>query len=269
MALWDLAEWVGPTPNRYPGAMLAKPYGLVLHIMEGTFEGSIAWGKNPQSQVSFTFATRRVDGHIAQLVDTADGPWTQGTGNTTWLSVENEGFHTDALTAGQLEAVAQIYARGVREYGWPLKLAEFPTDRGLGWHGMGGDEWGGHYGCPGDQIKAQRPAILARADAILMGDTMSKRFVRCSDGTLWLCDLMTRRPVTQTEKDNLTAIGPRDFGETIPPAELGPYAPELLDTFGQAAVSGGPISVEVGLTPATVAEIAEAVVNEEHARLAE
>ncbi len=106
MPRWDIAEWVGPTPNRNAGGMV-EARGLVIHIMQGTYDGSIAWGKNPASSVSFHFATRG-DGHIGQLVDTADTAWTQGNGNGHWISVENEGYSGNPLTAGQVEAVAQL-----------------------------------------------------------------------------------------------------------------------------------------------------------------
>ena len=172
MALWsDIAEWVGPTQNRVSGGM-SEYRGLVVHIMQGSYIGSVAWGKNPASSVSFHFATR-ADGHIGQLVDTDDAAWTQGNGNGHWLSVENEGYSGNELTAGQVEACAQIYARGVRDYGWHYQLADGTSGRGLGWHGMGGTAWGGHPDCPGAPIVAQRQQILNRARQINEGGTPS------------------------------------------------------------------------------------------------
>jgi len=167
MARWsDIAVWEGPTPNQ-SGSMVEQR-GLVLHIMQGSYAGSISWGKNPVSSVSFHFATR-ADGHIGQLVDTDVTAWTQGNGNGHWISVENEGYSGNPLTAGQVEACAQLYARGVREYGWPLQTTDSPSGFGLGWHGMGGSAWGSHPDCPGQPIKDQRGAILARAEQILTG----------------------------------------------------------------------------------------------------
>ncbi len=52
-------------------------------------------------------------------------------------------------------------------HGIPLQLADTPAGSGFGWHGMGGNAWGGHPGCPGDQRKAQRYTILVAAKAIL------------------------------------------------------------------------------------------------------
>lgn len=165
MSRWDIAKWVGPTPNRTVNGMV-ESRGLVLHIMQGTYDGSIAWGKNPASSVSFHFATRG-DGHLGQLVDTADTAWTQANGNGHWISVENEGYSGNPLTPAQVDACAHVYAEGVRAYGWPLQTTDSPNGYGLGWHGMGGTAWGGHFDCPGEPIKAQRDEILGRAAAIL------------------------------------------------------------------------------------------------------
>lgn len=167
MSRWsDLAAWVGPTPNE--GGSMSEARGLVLHIQEGTQAGSLAWSKNPASEVSAHFYVAK-DGSVAQLVDTATVAWTQANGNGHWISVENEGYHTESLTPAQVEAVAKLYARGVEVYGWPLSSTDSTSGHGLGWHGMGGNAWGGHPDCPGEPIKAQRPAILARA-AQLVGN---------------------------------------------------------------------------------------------------
>jgi len=187
MARWtDIAEWVGPTVNQ--GGPMVEYRGLVLHIMQGSYAGSISWGKNPASDVSFHFATRG-DGHIGQLVDTNVTAWTQGSGNGHWISVENEGFSGNPLTPAQVEACAKIYARGVRDYGWPLQSTDSTSGRGLGWHGMGGAAWGGHPDCPGQPIKDQRPAILARAAQIAGGDMAGLTPEQLSDLYIKVVDL--------------------------------------------------------------------------------
>ena len=42
--------------------------GLVVHIMDGTFEGSKSWFNNPESQASSHFGTNR-EGYAEQWVD--------------------------------------------------------------------------------------------------------------------------------------------------------------------------------------------------------
>ncbi|WP_329564654.1 peptidoglycan recognition protein family protein [Kitasatospora sp. NBC_01266] len=159
------AEWIGPTPNQYTGGQ-QEVRGLVLHIQQGTEAGSEAWFKTAAAQASAHFLNPKAGG-LRQLVDTADAAWAEMAGNRQWISVENEGVSGDSLTASQLENAAQLYAWLHGEYGVPLQATDDPNGQGLGWHGMGGDAWGGHPDCPGDPIKAQRAAILARAQQIL------------------------------------------------------------------------------------------------------
>lgn len=163
MARWtDLATWRGPSPNA--GGRMAEVRGVVVHVADGTYEGTISWQRNAKSEVSSHFVVSHA-GRIAQLVDTDITAWTQRAGNGHWLSVENEGYGGQTLTAAQIEANARIFLRAHRAYGVPLQLATKPTGRGLGHHSMGGTAWG-HQMCPGVAIIAQKPAIVARAIAL-------------------------------------------------------------------------------------------------------
>jgi len=168
MGIWTPeATYVGPTPNK--GGSMLEQRGLVLHVMQGTLAGSVSWGKNPASSMSFHFGTRKSDGLVQQLVDTSIAAWTQCNGNGRWISVENEDYSGNPLSDAQIESIARLYARGHREYSWPFQIADSPNGRGLGWHGMGGVDWCNHPTCPGEPIKQQRPAILARAEQIVNG----------------------------------------------------------------------------------------------------
>ena len=168
----DLATWRGPTPNI--GGPMKEWRGLILHIAEGTFEGTISWQKNASAQVSSHFVVD-TNGDIAQVVDLDVTAWTQIAGNGHWLSVENAGHTPHPLTPAQVEANAQLFARMHVVYGVPLKIAADPSDRGLAHHSLGaehGVNWG-HSDCPGPAIIAQQPAILARAVEIVNGDDMA------------------------------------------------------------------------------------------------
>lgn len=158
-ALWR------PVPNCTKGGMRAH-YGVVLHIMEGTLWGSDAWFRNPAAQASSHFGVGK-DGTIVQWVDGDDRSWAEAAGNPYWLSIEHEGHAGDSLTDAQIAADAKILAWAHTTYGIPLQSTDAVDGRGLGWHGMGGTAWGGHTGCPGNPIKAQRPAILEAAAAAL------------------------------------------------------------------------------------------------------
>lgn len=165
MALMPNATWIGPTPNEYVNGMTGY-HGLVLHIEQGTDAGSRAWFTNPAAQASAHFLNPK-NGPLEQLVDTANAAWAEVQGNRTWISVEHEGNSGDDLTPSQLENDAQLLAWLHTEHGIPLQSTDDPNGSGLGWHGMGGDAWGGHFDCPGDPIKARRGDIIARAQQIL------------------------------------------------------------------------------------------------------
>lgn len=165
MRFTDLADFVGPTVNETPGAE-QEVYGLVLHIQDGSQAGSLAWCTNPQSQVSAHFFAPKV-GRLVQLVDTADMAWAEAAGNPHWISIENEGWTGQDLTPDQLASCSALLARLYSVYQVPLVPSDDPTARGLGWHGMGGDAWGGHPDCPGKPVLLQRPHIIAGALQLL------------------------------------------------------------------------------------------------------
>lgn len=175
MSLWtDLATWRGPTQNKYNGRGGQTVRGMCLHIAVGYFEGTISHQLNRANEVSSHFVIGRA-GQVAQMVDTSDAAWTQGAGNRQWLTAEFEGFPAghklwrpdwEALSGLQVEAAARLFARGAREFGYPLQVCGTPSGYGLGHHSMGGADWGGHYDCPGVPILAQKGTIVARAQAI-------------------------------------------------------------------------------------------------------
>lgn len=166
MALWPKATYLGPPDSNWSGSM-SEFRGLVWHIAEGSYQGTISWQKNPDADVSSHFVIGLNPGEVAQLLDTNLTAWTQAAGNGHWVSVEFAGFATGQLTAAQFEAAAQLYAWLVEVYDIPIQLAESPSGQGLGWHGMGGIAWGNHPGCPGPANVALRPSNLGRVAQIL------------------------------------------------------------------------------------------------------
>jgi hypothetical protein len=176
MARWtDLSTWRGPTENRNAGGMV-EVRGVVIHIADGFYEGTISHQRDPATEVSSHFVVSR-EGDVAQMVDTADKAWAQHAGNGHWISVECSGFsigsHLHAshpgwekLTASQVVAVGRIFAKVHQVYGAPLALTADPSGMGLGHHSMGGTAWG-HTKCPGPAIIAQKPDIVTAAQRII------------------------------------------------------------------------------------------------------
>lgn len=169
MTLWtDIAQWRGPVLH-HSGTISDHMY-VVIHTADGTYEGTISWQKNPQSDNSSHFIVD-FDGKIAQVNDTANRSGAQIEGNPFSIAIENAGNENKPLTPQQIEANAKILAKAHLLHGIPLQLTGKVGTRGLGHHSMGaesGVNWG-HALCPGSIIKAQKPAILARAVEIVNG----------------------------------------------------------------------------------------------------
>lgn len=168
MALWNGASWQGP-PDANWGGTMSEVRGLIWHIAEGSYWGTIGWQQNPVSDVSSHFVIGLLPGEVAQMLDTTQTAWTQAAGNGHWVSVEFAGFSTGQLNAFQQETAAQLYAWLVNVHKVPLQLADTPSGRGLGWHGMGGVAWGNHPNCPGPANVALRSSNLVRVNQILAG----------------------------------------------------------------------------------------------------
>lgn len=165
MARMSGADW-RPTPVNYTAGGMLEVRGVVVHIMAGTLPGTESWFRNPDARASSHFGTGK-DGQLRQWVDTRDRAWAQADGNRYWLSVENEGQGGDALTDAQLDRNAEVLAWAHRLYSVPLQVASGTNGKGLGWHAMGGSDWGGHTSCPGTKIVAQLPEIVRRAKDII------------------------------------------------------------------------------------------------------
>ena len=101
-------QYLGPPDSNYGGPM-QQYMGLVLHIAEGSLQGTVSWMRNPASDVS-SHTVHGKGGERVQMLDAALTAWTQGSGNGRWLSVEHEGFNYESLTSAQLESTAQLFA---------------------------------------------------------------------------------------------------------------------------------------------------------------
>ena len=156
-----VCPWAAWKPVGNHGGRMSAQLGLVLHVQEGN-GGLSGWFNNPASGASSTYWVSKT-GALEQYVECETVAWAQGNGNSTYQSVETEGFHTEALTAAQEAALADLYRWGAETFGWPNVCAEQPGRAGFGWHGMGGSAWGGHTGCPGDLRKPRRIPILDMA----------------------------------------------------------------------------------------------------------
>lgn len=153
-----------PVRNFSPGHRSFPPQGLVLHHAESdNVNGTLSWENNPASEVSSHWVVDR-DGTRYQCVSAFDRAWCQAAGNAHWWSAEFIGYHSEPLTDAQLAQAALILCWLHQEFATPLERTDDPVGGfGLGWHGMGGEAWGGHIGCPGDPTLHQRDHVVAAA----------------------------------------------------------------------------------------------------------
>ena len=172
MAVFQLANWRGPVPNKNDAGMVRPLQGLVLHVQQGTEKGTDGWFHDPSSQVSAHFGNPK-SGTLDQWVDTNDVAWAQVAGNTSWISLENEGNTGDTLTSSQLVNAATLLAWLNLTENVPMQLAQTPTDQGLGFHAMGAAAWGNHPQCPGQPIVDQRADIVSAAQNMVSAPTVS------------------------------------------------------------------------------------------------
>ena len=159
------AQWRPINTNFNQGGNRPRLY--IVHIMEGSLDGTDSWFRQSRAQASSHFGVGK-DGTIYQWVETNDTAWHAGTANDHSIGVENAGFATEALTQDQLDANARIYAWSMRQYddisAW---LNTNPsTGSGLSYHGLGVNIGWGHGACPGPRIIDQLPTILKRAKII-------------------------------------------------------------------------------------------------------
>ncbi len=140
------------------GGTLVRSRGLVLHVQAGD-NSPYGWFSQETTKASAHWWVGRA-GLVEQYAPADRIAWAEAAGNAAWHSVETEGFPGEGLTAEQIAALAALYAWGHDRWGWTLGLAETPDGTGLGWHGMGGAAWGGHFDCPGEIRRGQRQQII-------------------------------------------------------------------------------------------------------------
>lgn len=148
---YDPADWHGADSSNYTAADRPDSHAIdtvVIHTMQGSYEGTKAWFRNPDSDVTTHYVMRAEDGHVTQMVHESDIAWHAGNWdvNTNSIGIEHEGFvddpdkwYTDTVYEASAELVYDICDR----YDIPLDRdhviahSEVPgathTDPGPGW----------------------------------------------------------------------------------------------------------------------------------------
>jgi len=165
---YPAANFRGPVPNINPSGMVMPPRGVVLHIQQGSEEGTDAWFHNPQAAVSAHFGAPKAGG-IDQWVLVGDKAWHAMAANSSFVGVEIEGNSGDELTGEQFDSIARLLVWLHTTYGIPLAPTDHTDGWGVAYHALGGSAWGSHPDCPGAPIIAARGRLCALAAEILAG----------------------------------------------------------------------------------------------------
>jgi N-acetylmuramoyl-L-alanine amidase len=87
------------SPNFWEGRQGHKPEAFVIHVSEGSFEGSLSWILDPKSAVSYHFLISEF-GEVAELVKPENSAWHAGKIlNPTWSEIK-EGVNPNLYTIG-------------------------------------------------------------------------------------------------------------------------------------------------------------------------
>lgn len=286
------------SPNRSTDTM-SDHRGVVLHIAEGYFEGTISWQMNPDQKLSdgtpyntcSTWIVGQDEGEIAQMVDSDEIAWCQRSGSRTWLSIELSGYTTQAYvpTDWQRRACAELFVWSHKRYGHPLTIADTDADRGLGHHSMdrewAGVEWG-HEQCPGQYVIAAKPDILRIAQAINNGEDVDMPLTdaeieKVANRTVAKLLGADSVPWTDTRDYSVGgaindgALAARNVNEKWAPLLASAIAAVAAKVDAQVDVDEPAIAAAVlaGLDPAKIAaaipdDLAQRVADELHSRLA-
>jgi N-acetylmuramoyl-L-alanine amidase len=163
MPLCPFATW-RPISTNFGGPM-GKVYGLVLHVQEGN-NSLYGWFNNPAANVSAHFWCSK-SGTLEQYLNPpGQTAWAQAAGNPNYVSVECEGYATEAMTPAQLACVASLLDWCAGTFGFPVGGPVAHGSQGFTQHcnlnGTPDPAWGNHI-CPGPIRLGQEPAIVAAA----------------------------------------------------------------------------------------------------------
>lgn len=121
------AKWVPANANNYTVANRPndrKITHVILHVMQGSYAGSISWFQDPAAQSSAHYMVRSKDGDVTQMVRDKDIAWHAGvwTMNEHSIGIECEGWIDDPkwFTDALYKSAAELTRTICKKYGIPM-----------------------------------------------------------------------------------------------------------------------------------------------------
>ena len=134
-----------PSPNYTP--TLINHDLVVVHMMEGEYEGSVAWLCDPRANASAHLCMSDDGLEVTQLVPLSMKAWAECAYNSKGPSLEIPGYSKPGIPDARWRAAALIIAWLCREYGIPPTWAKGGQGRGICCHNDLGAAGGGHHDC--------------------------------------------------------------------------------------------------------------------------
>ncbi|WP_214416202.1 N-acetylmuramoyl-L-alanine amidase [Sphaerisporangium fuscum] len=117
------AHWVPASTSNYRvGSRGAGTIDrIVIHVMQGSYAGTISWFQNPSAKVSAHYLVRSSDGDITQMVHDKDVAYHATVYNDRAIGIEHEGYISDAswFTDAMYRSSAALTRYIADKYGIP------------------------------------------------------------------------------------------------------------------------------------------------------
>ena len=135
-------KWVrSPNFNSRRGSRVDQ---IVVHDMEGTYAGSIAYFQTEKSQVSAHFCVREDGGEITQMVHLSDRAWHACAANTRSVGIEMAGYAKNGYGQELITTAAALAAELCHYLQIPVRHARGGVGPGMESHWGLGRAGGGH-----------------------------------------------------------------------------------------------------------------------------
>ena len=135
-------KWVAsPNYNDRHGVRVDQ---IIIHDMEGSYAGSIAYFRMAQSQVSAHFCVRGDGGEVTQMVHLSDRAWHACAANSRSVGIEMEGYAKNGYKPELLLATTRITAFLCHYLQIPVRHARAGVGPGIESHWGLGPSGGGH-----------------------------------------------------------------------------------------------------------------------------
>lgn len=128
---------------------------IIWHRCEGSYEGSISWFAQKQSQVSAHLVMKEDGTEATQMVPFSKKAWHCCSFNSRSIGLEMGGYGKDGSSEIELQTAANIIAWLLHKFGIPCQWSKHGVGPGFTSHYDLGAEGGGHSDPTTD------PAILA------------------------------------------------------------------------------------------------------------